>query len=462
MSARLIIICLDGADGRMLDQYSSDGSLPNLSALRLRGATRLLAAPLGSTDDALWASFQYMVPADEHGRYHYLIPQEGGQIGMSHENERLPALWDALSRQGMQVAVLDVPKCRAPGPMNGIQIVDWLTHGEYFASPRSFPASLADEVLREFGVRPPHECGYLEIDIDRRDPGHISAKLLTEISMKCSAGVHYLNSRNWDLFCIGFSQLHCLHHKFWSFDRTPAIDDLRACDETTFQVLRAIDQAVGTLIASAGSSADRLVLAPTDFERNGSLDHLMPEVVARINRRLLRKFRRCDWLDRSFRALSKVFLKRPPDSWPCAILPYAENFLALRVAARGADELYRSASSALPDEALLGAIEREFLDLRDDVSGTRLISAIARPSRVGQGRAARNLPDLLIQYPSGHFPSAVRSDGIGRVAKQSPSYRKGNHRDGGFVLASGARCNALLPEVQTIADIGSLAEQVLA
>ena len=161
MSARMIMICLDGADGKMLDQYSIDGSLPNLAALRLKGAARLLSAPLGSTDDALWASFQYMLQVGEHGRYSFAIPQNNNRVGMAHEAEQMPTFWDDLSRQGMQVAILDVPKCRAPRPLNGIHILDWLTHGEYFQSPKSFPSSLIDEVLRHFGSRPSHRCSYL-------------------------------------------------------------------------------------------------------------------------------------------------------------------------------------------------------------------------------------------------------------------------------------------------------------
>ena len=145
------MICLDGADGRMLDQYSTDGSLPNLAALRLQGAARSLSAPLGSTDDALWASFQYMLNVGEHGRYGHMTPQRNDRLGEAHKSEDLPTIWDNLSTQGMHVAVLDVPKCRAPRPLNGIHLVDWLTHGEYFQSPQSFPPSLVNEVLQNFG-----------------------------------------------------------------------------------------------------------------------------------------------------------------------------------------------------------------------------------------------------------------------------------------------------------------------
>lgn len=61
MSARLLIIALDGADSRRLGRWSDEGRLPNLAALRKRGLTRHLTVPSGTTDDSLWASFQYGV-----------------------------------------------------------------------------------------------------------------------------------------------------------------------------------------------------------------------------------------------------------------------------------------------------------------------------------------------------------------------------------------------------------------
>ena len=291
MGARMIMICLDGADGKMLDQYSIDGSLPNLTALRLKGAATLLSAPLGSTDDALWASFQYMLQVGEHGRYNFAIPQTNNRLGMAHEAETIPTFWDDLSRQGMQVAILDVPKCRAPRPLNGIQILDWLTHGEYFPSPKSFPSSLIDEVLQHFGSRPPHQCGYLDLEIDRKEPKKFVADMMTEISMKRSAGLHYLNSRTWDFFCIGFSQMHCINHRFWDLDCIPSISDLRIYNNPIYTILQGIDETIGAFISSAGPSAECVVFAPTDFQRNGSLEHLMPEIISRININLSEKVR---------------------------------------------------------------------------------------------------------------------------------------------------------------------------
>src|ERR1700733_10700359 len=461
MSARAIVICLDGADGRMLDHYSVDGSLPNLAALRRVGGARSLSAPLGSTDDALWASFQYMLPVGEHGRYHYETPQDDNRLGMTHEREQLPAFWDELSSSGLQVAVLDVPKCRAPGPLNGIQIVDWLTHGEYFSCPRSFPVPLIDEVLKRFGARPHHECGYFQLEIDSEEPENIVAKMTTEVSMKRSSDLYYLESTAWDLFCIGFSQLHCINHKFWDFDEMPAFEELRTDHRPIFEILNAIDAAIGALVSSAGPAAECIVLAPTDFERNGSLEHLMPQLIARINAALFGKLGAQQSLKWSWNIrLRNKLIGHDPTRWPGTMLPYNENFLALRISSRGERTRFRSASSALPDDDLIDAVESEFLELRDDADGTTLKFATSRPSH-GSGRCAHNLPDLLIRYPSGHFPHAVRSPGIGTVEMQSPPWRKGNHRDGGFVIASGPLSKELIPRVQLISEIGGVVQRVL-
>jgi predicted AlkP superfamily phosphohydrolase/phosphomutase len=452
MSARMIMLCLDGADGRMLDRYSADGSLPNLAALRRRGSARPLSAPPGSTDDSLWASFQYLLPLAEHGRYHDQTPQKNNRLGPAHQYEDLPIFWENLSSQGQQVAILDVPKCRAPRTLNGIQIIDWLTHGEYFFAPISFPPSLMGEVLQKFGSRQSHPCSYVEWPGGAHECQSVVSRVSREIAIKRAAGLHYLNSRPWDLFCLGFSQLHCVNHQYWDMDDIPSMDELRIRCYPMFAILHAVDEAIAALIACAGASAQCIVFAPTDWQRSGSLDHLMPECVARVNSNLCRTFNSRP----SFRL---PFTK--PRSWPCTILPFNDNCLALRVAAAGERKLFRSASSASPAESLLDAIEEQFAELRDPDDGQKLAFCITRPSLDHEGRGARNLPDLLIKYPSGHFPNAIESASIGRIDKQSPSWRKGNHRDGGFIFASGQGAREGLADVQEIADIGKLAQRLL-
>ena len=467
------MICLDGADGAMLDQYSADGSLPNLAALRGKGTARALSAPRGSTDDSLWASFQYALRLGEHGRYSELTPQSDDRLGLACESEHWPTFWEDLSRQGMRVAVLDVPKCGTPRPLNGIHLVDWLTHGEYFPSPRSYPPSLAEEVSRKHGEAPAHQCSYLDMEIDRREPGKTTADMLRKISMKRAAGLDYLQSADWDLFCIGISQMHCINHKYWDLDSVPTIDALRSRNRPIFEVLQSIDETVGALVSTAGPAAECVVLAPTDFQRNGSWQHLMPEVIARINARLSKRFGRPMLLNRllNLKLVSKVLrrLRRrgveawwgDPGTWPCAILPFSDDALALRIVPPGQRKLFRDSSAELPQGALLDAVENELSDLRGEADGTQLRMTLSRPASSQPGGRAPNLPDLLAYYPSGYFPAVAHSSSIGRVEKPLPGWRKGNHRDGGFVIVSGPTIARLIPQVQAMTDLGKLARNVL-
>jgi len=130
---------IDGADGGQLDRYSADGTLPGLAALRARGTAHPLTAPPGAGDDAVWASFQYGVELGELGRYHYRIPLADGRLGDADAAAAPQSFWVALSEAGQRVAVLDIPKCGSPAPLNGLHIVDWSVHGRYFPEPRSQP-----------------------------------------------------------------------------------------------------------------------------------------------------------------------------------------------------------------------------------------------------------------------------------------------------------------------------------
>jgi hypothetical protein len=421
MTARLLMIGLDGADGGLLDRYSADGSLPQLAALRARGGARRLSPPPGLTDDALWASFQYAGEVGEHGRYHFRLPQDDGGEGKAHWRELdRTTFWDELSSRGRRVAILDVPKCRNPRPLNGLHLADWLVHGRYFPKPRGQPPSLAAEVLARFGPAPPSRCGYTQPVLDDGDIREIIGNLRGGVAQKRAAGLHYLAAEPWDLFVIGFKEAHCASHGLWDFD----------AGHPVMVILRDIDAAIGDLVAAAGPDAEVVVFTPTDIETNGGLHHLMPEIVERLNARLS--------ADRA--------------GGRCAILPYTENCAALRVSGDG---------QTPPNAGLLQAIEAELLGLRDADSGQAVVSAITRPSSQLQGSRTKSLPDLLIHGVSGGFPHAITSPSLGRIEGESPSMRPGNHIAGGFVIAAGALGGDVVAEVRTVAGLGALARAVL-
>lgn len=449
------MIGLDGADGALLDRWSSDGSLPNLGALRARGSVRRLSAPPGISDDALWASFEYGAQLGEHGRFHWRQRLSSGEMGMAYrDEENREAFWESLSREGRRIAVIDVPKCGPPRPIDGIHLVDWLVHGRYFLEPRSEPPELAADVLERFGPAPPSLCAYELPDLTDPQVLDVTEHLLTSVARKRAAGLHFLSREPWDLFVIGFKEAHCASHLLWHL-ADPSHEDYDAdrasrLGHPVSRILEALDAAVGALCAEAGPTASLVVFSTTDMEPSSSLSHLMPALVEKINREMgetsLRRFAR--------RIRGK--LSGRPSGPVVEILPYNENCTALRLNPATGLLGHPSGQDDLAAR-LLGEVDAMLRELVDADSGEPIVSAIDRPSRQQKGERAEGLPDLLVRYPPGTVPRAIRSTRLGRVEAGPPSLRAGDHAAGGILFSSEVPGE----EVASMADLGAMAAALL-
>lgn len=453
MTARLLMIALDGADGALLDRWSDDGTLPHLAALRAGGRVVRLSAPAGITDDALWASFQFGSGLGEHGRYHWQQRLASGQMGMTFREEAdREAFWNTVSRCGMSVGILDVPKCGPPRPLNGLHLVDWLVHGRYFLTPQSYPESLATEVVERFGPAPPSACGVEGSALGDAEVRELVTNLRTSVARKCAAGCHYLASQPWDLFVIGFKEAHCAGHHLWDLadPRHPDSDAPRAArlDDPLRTIFLDLDAAVGALVDAAGRDAAIAVFSTTDMEPNGTLMHLMPDVVRVLNRRLGGG----TWAraGRLFRRL--IGIPAPP---LFELLPYNENAAAVRMHAP------RGRLGVTPDEAwrtaMLQGAESLLLGLTDAETGRPVVAGIDRPSSQLPGARATRLPDLLVRSVPGRLPRAIMSPQLGRFEANPPDVRPGNHTSGGLLILRGAP----IGNVTGMADLGRLAASVL-
>ncbi len=454
MTARLLMIALDGADGVLLDRWSADGTLPSLAALRARSVVRRLSAPAGISDDALWASFQFAAPLGEHGRYHWEQRLASGEMGMAYEDERdRESFWTALSRRGNRVAILDVPKCGPPQAINGIHLVDWLVHGRYFPEPRSAPETLAASVVAQFGPAPPSYCAYEGPPLADAEVHEVTANLRTSVARKRAAALHYLASEPWDLFIVAFKEAHCAGHHLWDLSdpRHPGFDAARneRLGDPLRTVFRDLDAAVGDLVSAAGPEAAVAVFSTSDMAPNGTLIHLMPGIVDRLNGALGETR-----LTRAVRRVRRRFSTAPAHP-PCELLPYNENCAALRIHAQ--DGWLGLPQGSERKDQLLRQAESLLRELTDADSGEAVVAAIDRPSSQHRGARAAGLPDLLVRYAASRIPRAVASPRLGRIEADLPPVRPGNHAPGGLLMLRDAPAD----DVRGMEDLGALAIRVL-
>jgi len=453
MAARFLMIALDGADGALVDALSADGTLPNLAALRARGQAKYLSAPAGITDDGLWASFQYSAGLGEHGRYYYLQRMRSGKIGMAHGEEAgRETFWDLLSSDGFRVAVFDVPKCRSPRQLNGIHLADWIVHGHYFAEPKSHPASLAREIVERFGPEPPSICGQESGSPEDVEVLDVTRNLGISVSRKRDASLHYLSSEAWDLFLVGFKEAHCAGHTLWDFADSshPGHDAARNArlGKPFLSIMKQLDDAVGALASAAGADAEILVFSTTGMEANSTLDHLMPEIVDRLNKDLGQS-----WLDETlYRLMRKGRSAR--QGGLCELLPYNENCTALRIHARR--RLWPHGHGAR--ERIIEQVEQALRDLKDADTGESVVVAVDRPSTDFAGARGVALPDILVRYRPGAMPRAVVSPRLGRFEATLPPVRPGNHAPGGFLIFAGEED---IFRINTMMDLGPMTRRIL-
>jgi predicted AlkP superfamily phosphohydrolase/phosphomutase len=377
-------------------------------------------------------------------------------MGMAHLGEAdRESFWDSLSSQGLRVGIFDVPKCGLPRPINGIHLVDWLVHGRYFREPKSYPESLAREIVERFGPAPPSRCESQGPPLSDEEVREVIANLRTSIARKRAAGLHYLKSGTWDLFVIGFKEAHCAGHHFWALadPRHADHDSARAAflGEPYRTILMDLDSAVGDLAAAVGPDAVIAVFSTSDMVPNGTLAHFMKEIVKHMNLCL------GDTLPaHAFRHLMWRCNLTSPIKPPCDILPYNENCTALRVCPQWG--WFRHTPGHERRKALmLERIESMLRELVDADTGQPLITAIDRPSAKYMGKRAAALPDLLVRYTSGTFPRAVVSPRLGRFEAKRPRVRPGNHAAGGFLIIAGDACDG----VNGMQDLGPMAAKVL-
>lgn len=424
MSARVLVVALDGAGVRLLNDEMARGSLPALKALTDTGRSRALTPPPTQTDDAVWACFQFGSLPEDHGRFFWKQRQASGTMGMKHVHDpQRDSFWDGLSDTGARVAIVDLPKCGAPKPLNGIHLVDWLVHGRYFREPQSHPADLAGQIVEQFGAAPPSRCAYEAEPLDDDEIHQVTGHLLQSVRQKRDAALHLLRGEAWDLFAVGFKEAHCAGHQLWDLvDPThPGYEEGRDArvGHPIRKILAALDQALGALVEAAGPGATRLVFTTSDMVPTGSIAHLMPAVVDRMNERLRPTG--------PWRRLGAL-LRAGGQENPVELIPYTENGVALRVHGGGKGE-------RLDQEEHLDQVARWLKELRDPETGGTVIERVTRPARGTEPSAAPRLPDLLGFVAAGCIPTHLESPDLGTVSVSPPSLRPGDHAGAGLAVA---------------------------
>jgi predicted AlkP superfamily phosphohydrolase/phosphomutase len=476
---RLLVIGIDAASPDLLDAWTADGTLPALEALTKRGLVGRTRGMDGFFVGSTWASLYTGTNPAQHG-LHYQMQLVPGSYRLENRAagafvERDP-FWRVLSRAGKRVAVLDVPLSRIEPEINGVQVVEWGGHDAFFGYS-TLPPELASVIETRFGA---HPAG-ASCDAERRSAGdyqRFTASLVSGVERKGAWSAALLARGGWDLFMQVFTESHCAGHQCWHLHDPahPAHDSNVAAitGDPLRTVYRAIDREIGALVEAAGD-AHVIVFAAHGMASRYGAHFLLRDVlfalgVAAPAPRLLRERVRDAagrvWhaLPERVRALAGPLRRRvmsgsaihsstpgigvDPDRSFCFPLANGLAVSGIRLNVEGREPSGTLAPGERADR-FVEQLERDLLAIVDDASGAPLVKRVLRTRALYEGEHLDALPDLLVEWNeniangstalgsgAGARVSA-RSSRIGTIEGANDYGRSGEHRPGGWLVASG-------------------------
>jgi predicted AlkP superfamily phosphohydrolase/phosphomutase len=287
-----MLLAIDASPAERMEEWIAGGLLPNLAALRARGAHGRIESTADYLVGSPWPTFNTGSLPPEHGWNYYLTWRPDLMRFVRTTQEWLPIdpFYRNFPLDGPRVIAIDAPHTYAARPFNGVELTGWGAEARV-GPPSSFPAGLAERVRRQIGPEP-----ILDEFAGRQTPRQLLVlrdELIAAADWHARVGLMLMREESWDLFILGFGSMHRAGHKVWSHRGTAGALSERQrqeLDDVMPQVAIATDRAVGRLMDAAGPDTRIVVFSLHGMMENYSVFPLY----ARILDRILRGDRRDD------------------------------------------------------------------------------------------------------------------------------------------------------------------------
>lgn len=144
---RVIVLGLDGVDPGVVHTLAEDGRLPNLSRCLSTGVFGTLHADEPLLSPVLWTTIATGRPPDVHGIGSFTARRgdDGGQLPVSGDARRVPALWSIASDAGLEVGVVGWWATWPPEHVRGTVVSDRTSY--HFLVADEVPRNPLESVL---------------------------------------------------------------------------------------------------------------------------------------------------------------------------------------------------------------------------------------------------------------------------------------------------------------------------
>jgi predicted AlkP superfamily phosphohydrolase/phosphomutase len=261
---KLIVIGIDGGDLQVLERRWNEGGLPHLRALADRGVVTALGTEW-SKSPVIWTTIATGVAPEVHGIVDFVVPTPHGDVPVSSEVRRVPALWNLGSAAGLRVAVLGWWATWPAEEIDGVIVTD-----------RAVPGDDATDDATEPLARRAHPAS-LDARLDgaiaaaRDDPSLVLPR--DGVGLRDRVMAHFarqLAAEDYDLVLVYFRSPDVVSHLRWKEFEPEAFGGAATPPgsplDPVSEVYEQVDQAIGAIVAAAGPQADVLVVSDHGFK----------------------------------------------------------------------------------------------------------------------------------------------------------------------------------------------------
>lgn len=495
--APFFVFGFDAADPALLVQWAREGAMPALASVLERGAWGYTGGVEMVSEHGIWHTLLSGTPRGRHGCYYFrqLKPGTYDLAPFTGQDVRAAPFWSHL-KESTRVAILDAPDIPLARDLDGIQLMNWATHrgwvsSDPFHQPASHPKEFLTEAERIAGAR----MEIIEDTTSTPQRDHELLQLLLQRVKKKGALCRHalknlLESDDGDsreklrITVFVFGESHTASHQFWKYRDgapNPVNESNKDLRDATRKIYSAIDRELSTLLAMLPAEANVCVLSSLGMEPHFPYGEVTATACRELGYQIAPDARK-----------QKQNLSWKPIDIARRVLPESIRVAASRRLSRDAREKLfaenwqrsidwsRSRAFCIPSfftgfirvnlqgrepqgivsreeySALLDAIARDFMELRDAVTNEKIVRRVWRASEVFGEEPPFDevsaLPDLLIDYA----PSLAPRERIShpRVAQEikiaaGQWRRDSDHSQQGFWAFAG-------PQIQACGHAGEI------
>jgi len=420
---RTIIIGLDGVPLRMIEDFTSNGIMPNTAGLLANGAIKKMRSSIPEISSVAWSSIITAVNPAQHGIFGFidLQPDSYKMKFPNFSDLKAKPFWD---KAGGESVIVNVPSTYPVRQMNGVHISGFVSI-DYEKSIH--PKALVPD-LKQMDYR---------LDVDATKARTSMDEFLEDVDKTLTARIkayRYLwDNCNWQTFMLTFTGTDRLMHFLWNAYEEKGHQH----HEFFIDHFRKIDQAIGEIADKMAEGDALIMLSDHGFER---LDH---DVY--INYLLARE----------------GFLQFQPGQDPSlnSICPGTKAF------ALDPGRIFINLQGKFPNgnvgpqekDACLEKLENLFGSLKRE--GKNVIKYVYRKQDVYEGPYLNEAADLILIAESGfNLKGAMTST---ELFAKGPFTGKHTYEDA-FVMVNNAKLAEALPDEPSVIDAGKLIAQLTA